>query len=210
VTVRCVSGETPRCGLPGGIVRLNRFVFGRLGMVAGSDLLHVARGHTAPIWRVSGGLNRNHADENRRQRRKPSTVLLTHVPPSFARQRHQMVSGSADESRGQCSSRPTFVAFVCFCLAELSRLKTARFGANPRPRSPRSEGNPNAEVRNDCCACYPAGLQAKPDPARLQSSGFGFPSVLGFRPSDFRAAAWISATEAGALRETPRPYGRKG
>ena len=72
-------------------------------------------------------------------------------------------------------------------------------GINPKPRSPKPEGSPNAEVRSDCCACSPAGLLTRPNPARLRVSVFGFPSALGFRASDFRASARLQRSPALAL-----------
>jgi hypothetical protein len=72
-------------------------------------------------------------------------------------------------------------------------------GINPKPRSPKSEGSPNAEVRSDCCAGSPAGLLTRPNPARLRFSDFGFPSALGFRPSDLKAAFSRLAAIGGTL-----------
>ena len=76
-------------------------------------------------------------------------------------------------------------------------------------RSPKSEGNPNTEVRSDCRACHQANLLAKPNPARLRVSGFGLPSVLGFRTSDFRAAACRPVATGRTSEQPCLPDGTK-
>ena len=56
VWIRCGSLGTRSGSMHRGIIKPNRFVFGRFGMVAGSDLLLAPRGHTVRIWRVSAAL----------------------------------------------------------------------------------------------------------------------------------------------------------